>query len=73
MVLGTLLTSKNVAGFRGIGTVTVKQSDILPIVRGELNRIQRLAQNGIGGAPNTISRYHLQDIVERINTILDPK
>lgn len=69
--LATLMNSKDVRGRRG--TVTVKQSDILPIVRGELNRIQRLAQNGIGGAPNTISRYHLQDIVERINTILDPK
>ena len=69
--LATLMNSKDVRGRRG--TVTVKQSDILPIVRGELNRIQRLAQNGIGSAPNTISRYHLQDIVERIDTILDPK
>jgi len=69
--LATLMTSKDVSGRRG--RVTVKQSDILPIVRGELNRIQRLAQNGISSAPNTISRYHLQDIVERINTILDPK
>jgi len=69
--LATLMNSKDVRGRRG--TVTVKQSDILPIVRGELNRIQRLAQNGIGSAPNTISRYHLQDIVERIDAILDPK
>lgn len=69
--LASLMESKNVSGRRG--TVTVKESDIIPIVRGELNRIKRLAQNGIGNAPNTISRYHLQDIVERINAILDPK
>ena len=69
--LATLMESKDVRGRRG--TVTIKESDILPIVRGELNRIKRLAQNAIGSAPNTISRYHLQDIVERINAILDPK
>lgn len=69
--LATLMNSSDVRGFRG--TVTVKQSDIIPIVRGELNRIKRMAQNGIGRAPNTISRYHLQDIVERIDAILEPK
>lgn len=69
--LATLMESKDVRGRRG--TVTIKESDILPIVRGELNRIKRLAQNARGSAPNTISRYHLQDIVERINAILDPK
>ena len=69
--LATLMESKDVRGRRG--TVTIKESDILPIVRGELNRIKRLAENARGSAPNTISRYHLQDIVERINAILDPK
>ena len=68
--LATLMNSKDVRGFRG--TVTVKQSDILPVVRGELNRIKRLAQNGANRG-NTLTRYHLQDIVERIDTILDPK
>jgi hypothetical protein len=32
-----------------------------------------MAQNAIGSAPNTISRYHLQDVVERIDAILEPK
>jgi hypothetical protein len=68
--LATLMESKDVSGFRG--TVTVKQSDIIPIVRGELNRIKRMAQNA-SGRGNTITRYHLQDIVERIDGILDPK
>jgi hypothetical protein len=68
--LGTLMVSKDVTGRRG--TVTVKQSDIIPVVRGELNRLKRLSQNG-SNRGNTITRYHLQDIVERINTILDPK
>jgi hypothetical protein len=48
-------------------------SDIKPIVRGELNRIKRDAKKAIATAPNTITRYHLQDIVKRIDEILDPK
>ena len=48
-------------------------SDVKPIVRGQLNRIKRDTKRAIATAPNTITRYHLQDIVERIDTILDPK
>ncbi|WP_457617592.1 zinc-dependent metalloprotease [Lutibacter sp.] len=54
-------------------TVTVKQSDIIPIVRGELNRIKRDAQRAANTTTNTLRKYHLQDIVKRINSILDPK
>jgi len=54
-------------------TVTVKQSDIIPIVRGELNRIKRDAQRAANTTTNTLRKYHLQDIVKRINNILDPK
>ena len=68
--LATLMESKDVRGRRG--TVTVKQSDIIPVVRGELNRIKRMAQNA-SGRGNTITRYHLQDIAERIDAILEPK
>ncbi len=48
-------------------------SDVKPIVRGELNRIKRDTKRAIASAPNTLTRYHLQDIVERIDAILDPK
>jgi hypothetical protein len=68
--LATLMESKDVRGFRG--NVTVKQSDIIPVVRGELNKLKRLAQNGVNRG-NTLTRYHLQDIVKRIDAILDPK
>lgn len=76
--LATLSTSKDVRsevnfGYVKITSVTVKRSDILPVVRGELNRIKREAKKAIGSAPNTMTRYHLQDVVERIESILDPK
>lgn len=53
--------------------VNVSQSDIKPVVRGELKRLKRDIRAAIAKAPNTITRYHLQDAVDRINEILDPK
>ena len=48
-------------------------SDVKPVVRGELNRIKRDVKRAIATAPDTMTRYHLQDVVERIDAILDPK
>ena len=53
--------------------VNVSQSDIKPVVRGELKRLKRDIRAAIGSAPNTITRYHLQDASDRIDAILDPK
>ena len=69
--LAQLMTAKDVSGRRG--TVTVKQSDIIPIVRAELNNLKRLAIKGTKNTNNTISKYHLQDIIERVDLILEPK
>ncbi len=76
--LASLMTAKDTKGSRGSSyvkstAVTVKQSDIIPVVRGELNRIKRDAQRAALSAPNTITRYHLQDISKRIDAILEPK
>lgn len=53
--------------------VNINQSDIKPVVRGELKRLKRDIQRNIAASRNTITRYHFQDAVDRINTILDPK
>jgi len=76
--LGNLTTAKNVKKYNGSSyvkntAVTVKQSDIIPIVRGELNRIKRDAKRAANATTNTTRKYHLQDIVERIDGVLDPK
>ena len=73
--LGYLMNAKDVkkATYGKRTTVTVKRSDIIPVVRGELNRIKRDARRASTSAPNTITRYHLQDIAKRIDGILDPK
>ena len=70
--LGSILTAKNVAGFRGNGVVTVKESDIIPMVKAELKRLRRDAQRA-ANASNGLRRNHLQDIAERIDAMLDPK
>jgi hypothetical protein len=60
------------SGYRKTSGITVNQSDIKSVVRGELKRLQRDAKTA-SSRGNTISRYHLQDVVDRIDTILDPK
>ncbi|WP_028890570.1 zinc-dependent metalloprotease [Tenacibaculum sp. 47A_GOM-205m] len=52
--------------------VTINQSDIKPVVRGELKRLQRDIKRSIPSARNTITRYHLQDAADRIDNILEP-
>lgn len=59
-----------------LGNLMVKGvdiSDVKPIVRGELNRIKNEVRKAIATAPDTLTRYHLRDILKRIDTILDPK
>lgn len=71
--LGYLLNDSNDARGRGeLGSVSANQSDIKSIARGELKRLQRDAKNA-SNRGNTLRRYHLQDVVDRIDMILDPK
>jgi hypothetical protein len=53
--------------------INVEQSDIRPVVRAELNNLKREVQRAIGRTSDKMSRYHLQDLVERIDIILDPR
>jgi hypothetical protein len=74
--LGYLMTAKNQTKFRGSPyvkstAVNTSQSDIRAVVRAELKTLKRSLQSA-GGA-DTMSRIHIQDAVERINDILDPK
>ena len=60
-------------GYFKQSTVNIGQSDIKAMVRGELNRIKREIRGAVSKAPNTTSRYHLQDAIARIDMALDPK
>ena len=52
--------------------ININQSDVKSVARGELKRLQRDAK-AARNRGNTLTRYHLQDVVDRIDTILDPK
>jgi hypothetical protein len=53
--------------------VDVSQSDIRPIARAELKTLRTQISSAIARTADTMSKYHLEDCVQRINAILDPK
>lgn len=61
------------AGYFKQSTVRIDQSDIKAMVRGELNRLKRDIRANLSKAPNTTTRYHLQDAISRIDNALDSK
>ena len=77
--LGFLMTAKDVkptgrnSSYVKMTSVTVNQSDIVAVVRGELNRVKAAAQRAALAATNTNTKYHLQDIAKRVDGLLDPK
>ena len=52
--------------------VQVSQSDIRAVVRAQLRNLKQTISNQSSASKNRITRYHLQDIVDRIDQILDP-
>ena len=60
-------------GYQKSTAVNTSQSDIRSVVRGELVTLIAQLRNGLANAANTMSRYHIQDAIARINDILDPK
>ena len=62
---------KNSGYYKSSG-ININQSDVKSVARGELKRIQRDAKaaSKIG---NTLTRYHLQDVLDRIDSILEPQ
>ena len=52
--------------------VNVSQSDIRSVARAELNTLNRTIKSGLGRTSDSMSRYHLQDALERIDAILNP-
>ncbi|MET7001638.1 zinc-dependent metalloprotease [Chitinophaga defluvii] len=49
------------------------KTDVGSIARAQLNILKNEVRNAAAAAPDNMSRYHLQDLSERINKALDPK
>jgi hypothetical protein len=53
--------------------IDVETSDIRPLVRAELTILQSDMRKAINRTRDTMTRYHLQDAVERIEKIINPE
>ncbi|MEZ4810760.1 MAG: zinc-dependent metalloprotease [Allomuricauda sp.] len=60
-------------GYQKSTVVNTSQSDIRSVARAELNNLKRDIRNGLARIQDSMSRYHLQDALERIDQILEPK
>ena len=63
--------SSNFAFFFGT-TVDISQSDIRPVVRGMLDDLEREASAAARRSRDRMTRYHLEDVVTRIDDLLNP-
>ncbi|MFS4417509.1 zinc-dependent metalloprotease [Maribacter sp. 2307ULW6-5] len=77
--LAYLMTAENqkkkpdFGGYQKSTVVNTSQSDIRSLARAELKRIKRDARNAVSRTRDRMSRYHLEDVVERVDMILEPK
>ncbi|WP_420384740.1 zinc-dependent metalloprotease [Roseivirga sp.] len=70
--LETLLTEDE-PNTRFGDSVDASQSDIRAIARAELKRLQSTIRAAIPRTSDSMSKIHLEDALERVNSILDPK
>ncbi|MEX0273070.1 MAG: zinc-dependent metalloprotease, partial [Flavobacteriaceae bacterium] len=60
-------------GYQKSTVVTTSQSDVRSVARAELKNLQRDIRRGLTRISDTMSRYHLQDALDRIDRILNPE
>jgi hypothetical protein len=53
--------------------INASQSDIRPMARGELKTLQSQIKSAIPRTSDKVSKLHLEDALERINQVLEPK
>ncbi|NNV55735.1 zinc-dependent metalloprotease [Limnovirga soli] len=57
----------------GFGSINIKNTDIPSIVRAHLTSLRADILAAIPGTTDKLSKYHLQDVAERIKRALEPK
>ncbi|WP_224482821.1 zinc-dependent metalloprotease [Robertkochia aurantiaca] len=70
--LGYLLQEEQEQSRRTASEIDASQSDIRAISRAELNTLRSLVSNAINRTNDTMSKYHLRDLRDRIDETLDP-
>ena len=59
--------------FSPFGTAPIKNTDVPSIARAHLTALRSQILAAIPGTTDKLSKYHLQDVAERIRRALDPK
>ncbi|MEL6483338.1 MAG: zinc-dependent metalloprotease, partial [Bacteroidota bacterium] len=60
-------------GYRKSTVVNTSQSDIRSLARAELNNTARQIRRSLPGIQDKMTRYHLEDVQQRIEDILNPR
>jgi len=73
----TASSGNNIVVTRGGGMmlqsgISASQSDVLSVVKGELKELNTIIKSSANAATG-LSKYHLQDLADRIDNALDPK
>jgi hypothetical protein len=66
-------TAQPMRAFTGFTSIDISQSDVRPLVRAELKKLKAQIVGALPRTTDQLSRYHLDDCIERINLILEPK
>jgi hypothetical protein len=76
--LAYLMTAENESkkgdsgGYQKSTPINTGQSDIRSVARAELNILRKDLKNAVNRTLDPMSKFHLQDAVERIELILNP-
>ena len=60
-------------GFEGTLNYKISTSDVRPLVRGELNVLKKSLRAARNASVNTVTKYHYEDAIARIDALLEPK
>ncbi|HEY8387381.1 MAG TPA: zinc-dependent metalloprotease [Parasegetibacter sp.] len=63
----------NLAAMLGGGGSSAKKSDVISVAKGTLKALKNEIKAAIPGVTDSMTRYHLEDVLERIELALDPK
>ena len=65
--------SGRTASALGITSVTIRVSDIISVAKGTLRTLKSDITAALPSISDRMTKYHLQDVLDRINIILNPK
>lgn len=63
----------SIPGFTVISSADMKKNDVSSVTRAHLSQLRTEILNAASGNTDNMSKYHLQDLAERIKQGLDPR